>query len=543
MLLVSWIDCDSVIGGALDRHDIITGMDRLPFDPSKARGADAESGRKARRERKTYARVTEAEQLTVSELAAVIKSTLEQRIPSPIRVLGQVSNLSVRNHWYFSLKDESAVVSCVAWSSAVKKIGFSPKDGDEVVATGHVSHYAPQGRTQLYVRELKPVGAGALQIAFESMCAELRGLGYFEPERKKALPTFPRQIAVITSATGAAVQDVIATAAHRCPAVGLVLVDVRVQGDGAAEDVARAIRWVDREHERLGVDAIVVTRGGGSIEDLWAFNERIVADAAFGCSIPLVAAIGHESDTTVIELVADVRAATPTQAAMRLVPSNEELAKQVDHLDHRLTFLTHRRLEQAAEHLRMLVRHVLFREPQTLVDAAWKRLSVLDVGLNRTIRSRFAHDRYRFEQLAGQWNRRRPHEILGDRHERIAVLADRLERATRLRIDQRPRLRQSERQLNQATTRRVHEATQRLNAMERELIAVDPRQVLRRGYSFTTDPSGNLIRSVMHVRQGDPIRTHLSDGTIDSVVGGSRMRQRRRKTSGADPSEQMDLFE
>jgi exodeoxyribonuclease VII large subunit len=518
-------------------------MDRLPFDPSKARGADAKPGPKARRERKTYSRVTEAEQLTVSELAAVIKSTLEQRIPSPIRVVGQMSNLSVRNHWYFSLKDESAVVSCVAWSSAAKKFGFSPKDGDEVVATGHVSHYAPQGRTQLYVRQLKPVGAGALQIAFEKMCAELRGLGYFEPERKKALPTFPRRIAVITSATGAAVQDVIATAAHRCPAVGLVLVDVRVQGEGAAEDVARAIRWVDREHERLGVDAILVARGGGSIEDLWAFNERMVADAAFSCSIPLVAAIGHESDTTVIELVADVRAATPTQAAMRLVPSNEELGKQVEHLDHRLTFLTRRRLEQAAERLRMLEKHVLFREPRTLVDEARKRLNALDVGLNRIVRSRFAHDRYRFEQLAGRWDRLRPHEILGERHERIAVLADRLERSTRQRIDQRPRLRQFERQLHRAATRHVRQARQRLAAMERELVAVDPRQVLRRGYSYTTDATGQLVRSIQHVHAGDPIRTHVSDGTIDSIVGGSRVRQRRRKPAGTDPSEQMDLFE
>jgi len=168
------------------------------------------------------------------------------------------------------------------------------------------------------------------------MCDELRELGYFDDARKRPLPLLPRRVAVVTSADGAAVHDVRSTADQRCRAVGLLIVDVRVQGDGAADEVARAIRWVDANRDDLGVDALIVTRGGGSMEDLWTFNERVVADAAFGCSLPLVAAIGHESDTTVIELVADRRAATPTQAAMALVPSAEDLLRQVAHLEHRL---------------------------------------------------------------------------------------------------------------------------------------------------------------------------------------------------------------
>ena len=188
----------------------------------------------------------------------------------------------------------------MAWASSARRFGFTPKVGDQVVVTGHISHYPAQGRTQLYVSAMAPVGAGALEQRFQALCQTLRGLGYFDPETKQPLPLLPRRIAVITSASGAAVHDVIDTARRRSKAVGIVIVDVRVQGDGAADAVADAIGRVDADSARLGIDAILVTRGGGSVEDLWAFNERVVADAAHTCGLPLVAAIGHESDTTVI---------------------------------------------------------------------------------------------------------------------------------------------------------------------------------------------------------------------------------------------------
>lgn len=236
-------------------YDIMGVMARPPFDPKRAQGDlfSREKPGPGRREKKRQAKPDGAEHLTVSQVAELIKSTLEERIPSPIRVIGEVSNLSVRNHWYFSLKDENAVISCVVWASAVKKLGFQPSDGDEVVATGHISHYGPQGRTQLYVSALKPVGAGALDLMFRKMCDELRKLGYFDESRKKALPLFPRRIAVVTSQSSAAWQDVIATAAQRCKAIGLLVADVRVQGEGAVEQVAAAIRQIDANRERLGV--------------------------------------------------------------------------------------------------------------------------------------------------------------------------------------------------------------------------------------------------------------------------------------------------
>lgn len=419
---------------------------------------------------------TQAQHLTVSQVSQLIKNTLEQRIPSPLRVVGQVSNLSTKDHWYFSLKDEAAVLNCVAWATAVRKFGFTPKDGDEVIAAGHISHFASQGRTQMYVSELVPIGAGALELRFRALCEELRGLGYFDEARKKPLPVFPRRIAVITSATGAAVQDVINTAAQRCKAIGLLVVDVRVQGDGAAEEVARAIRWVDRGRRRFGVDAMLVTRGGGSIEDLWAFNERIVADAVFACTLPVVAAIGHESDTTIIELVADVRASTPTQAVMRLIPSSEELGRQIDHFAHRLGFMLNQTVERA--------KHRTIR---------------MSEDLRRIIFGHVVGERARVERLSARLAAIQPRVLLAQRHVRLAVSRDHLHHAIAGRL------------------RRVRD---HVAGLFRQLSALDPHGVLRRGYSLTTRQDRSLIRSAKEVTRGEPIITMTADGLFGSVVDG-----------------------
>lgn len=499
-------------------------MSRLPFNPEESAGpAENLADKPGRRERArkgkggTAGKGDGPPQLTVSELSNLIKSTLEQRIESPLRVVGQVSNLNTPNHWYFSLKDENAVISCAAWASAASKFTFRPKEGDEIVATGHISHYGPQGKTQLYVSRIEPVGAGALELQFRAMCEELRVLGYFDENRKKPLPVFPRRIAVITSATGAAVQDVIATAAHRCKAVGLLIVDVRVQGESAKTEIAHAIAWVDANHQRLGVDAMLVTRGGGSLEDLWAFNERIVADAAYNCSIPLVAAIGHESDTTLIELIADLRCSTPTQAAMRLVPAAEDLHKQIDHHDHRLRFLVHRSVERHGERLAACSKH-----------------------LYAAVRHCVGSSRSKVEQLAGRLAHLKPHALVTQRHERVAIMSDRLERAVRRRIDQHDAVAAMSCRLDAAMRIRLTRLRERVLTTERELIAVDPRQVLRRGYSYTTLADGSLVRSIKAVKSGDALVTNVADGTIRSVVGGAAKRARKKRTNESD---QMDLFD
>lgn len=499
-------------------------MERLPFDPKKVPSPPKSKEKPARRDRKRLSNVADARQMTVSQLAEVIKSTLEQKIPSPLRVVGEVSNLSDRGHWYFSLKDDRAVIGCVAWSSSAKKFGFTPSDGDEVVATGHVSHYEPQGRTQLYVSKLEPVGAGALEIAFRKMCAELRNKGYFDPAHKIPLPVFPRKIAVITSRDGAAVQDVIATARQRCPAVSLAICDVRVQGDGAAAEVANAIRWVDANRHRLGVDAILVTRGGGSIEDLWAFNERIVADAAYDCELPIVAAIGHESDTTVIELVADVRAATPTQAAMRLVPSREELNRQLAHQRDRLTVVTRRRVEHGRHRLEGAARHETFRRPELIVQRARERLTGSARHLQAAVRQVYSAVHLKLEQLAGRLALIGPQAIVWKQHEKLAVLEDRLRNAARHRIDQRPRITQLQRSLRAAHRHVVRSARLRADSIEQRLVAVDPLRVLERGFSVTQRQDGSVVRSAGDVTGGDRVVTRVVDGAFASVVEGQSSR-------------------
>lgn len=497
---------------------------RLPFDPSKVEiPAEEKAAKPALRDRvggKTHATLADAHQLTVSQLSELIKSTLEQRIPSPLRVIGQVSNLRDSGHWYFSLKDESAVVNCVAWASSAKKFGFTPRDGDEVVATGHVSHFGPQGRTQLYVTKLDPVGAGALELEFRRMCEELRGLGYFDPGHKVPLPAFPRKVAVITSKDGAALQDVIATAKQRCTAVGLLVVDVRVQGEGAPEQVARAIKWVDGNSEKLGVDAILVTRGGGSIEDLWAFNTRIVADAAFKCKLPLVAAIGHESDVTVIELVADVRAATPTQAAMRLVPASTECNKQIEHLQHRLTVVTKRLIDRGKHRLESLERHETFRRPEVIIQRAAERIESISKNLSAAMRHVHAAARLRLEQICSRLAQIGPGTIVYKQEQRLAILEDRLNRAARHRIDQRPRILQLHRALIAAQRHVLRQSQFRIEANQARLAAVDPLKVLERGYSVTYDADGNVVRSWRSVAEGDRIRNLLADGAVESVVEG-----------------------
>ena len=510
-------------------------MERLPFDPDRAVGPEPADA-SARREAKAR-RLQETEHLTVSQAAELIKTTLEQRVPSPLRVIGEVSNLSRPNHWYFSLKDDKAVLNCVAWASAVKKFKFVPAEGDEVVATGHISHYGPQGRTQLYVSALKPVGAGALDLMFRQMCDELRTLGYFDESRKKSLPVFPRRIAVVTSESSAAWQDVMATSAQRCKAVGLLIADVRVQGEGAAEKVAATIQMIDANREALGVDAILVTRGGGSAEDLWTFNERVVADAAFACALPLVAAIGHESDTTVIELVADVRAATPTQAVMMLIPASSQLLEQVHHLDHRLTSLMVRLIERQRERLAVITRTTLFRDPGSLVTEAKTAIGRHQRDLHRVLRARVIQDRARLERLAGRLQQLRPEALASKRRQWIAVLDDRLRRALRRRVDQRQVLQRHHQRLGQVVRANCRRITERLDAMSRQFASIGPERVLARGYSYTTTAQGDLIRSAQSVRGGQHIVTRVADGSFGSTVYGPKDRTKR----PASP-DQMDLF-
>ena len=337
---------------------------------------------------------------SVSTLTGHVKRALHAGLPARVRVVGEVSNLSDRNHWYFSLKDADAAIRAVMFSSAARKVGFPVASGMEVVATGRIDFYPAQGSVQLYVDRLEPVGQGARELALRALMQELRTAGYFDPEQKRPLPAVPRKVAVVTSKSAAALQDVIDTAARRWAGCALVLVDVRVQGDAAAPQIAAALRELSESGAGRGIEAVILTRGGGSIEDLWAFNERVVADALRDCTLPVVAAIGHETDTTIAELVADRRCATPTQAAMTLIPDGAVLHQQVDQLAGRLALALRRRSEVARARVEAAAGHALFRRPAVLVDDARRRLDALAARLDAAPRRRADDARRRLEGLA-----------------------------------------------------------------------------------------------------------------------------------------------
>jgi len=498
-------------------------MARSLFDPDKAAGSPPPKG--------TAQRTSNADQpLTVSDAANLIASVLRTHTPTTVHVIGELTGFAKRTHWYFRLKDDSAILDCVMFASAARRVKFTPEDGMNLIISGRIEHYAKQGRTQLYVQSMQPAGMGELELRFRALCEELRALGWFDEARKKPLPTFPRRIAIVTSKTGAALQDVLDTMRKRFQAVEAVIVDVRVQGDDAAPQIARAIAALSSRHDELGIDAIILTRGGGSMEDLWAFNERVVARAILDCPVPIVAAIGHETDITIAELVADLRGATPTQAAMRLTPDRPALTQQLDQLAGTLAAVLERR---SARELDALHAHT-----RGLVHIMQRGIATRQVALAR---------------LAERLARRRPEALLAARTAKADQLQNRLHLAMSNWLSASD-LGHRARRLVEATTAFHTSCHQRLGTLERELVIASPQRVLARGYSLTTDASGHAIRSVQQVHSKQPITTRLADGSISSIISDSqcskgikgsnrqpppRQRAIRQKRSNRD---QMDLF-
>jgi len=458
--------------------------------------------------------------ISVSDLAALIDGALKDRLPTGLSVVGELSGFSDRTHWYFTLKDEEAVVSAVMFASAAAKCRFRVANGQRVVATGRVEFFAKQGRTQFYVTALEQVGMGELEMRLKALIEELRALGWLDAARKRALPRFPRRVAVITSKTGAALQDVLDTMRRRCPAVEALVCDVRVQGPGAGEEVAAMIDRVSRGAADLGIDAVIVTRGGGSIEDLWAFNERVVGEAVLSCSVPVVAAIGHETDTTLIELIADERAATPTQAAMRLTPDTASLLEQLGQLRARLASMVMRLVRNESRRIEAASRHPAIGEPGYTLRGPSQRLVLASQRLGHSARARLGTGRAALERLGARLARHEPRGLYAARRAAVEHALTRLRRALKARLDPRGLGDLSER-LNGAWGIAADRRSAALAALERELAVVGPMSVLARGYSLTTRASdGTVLRSASSVRPGESLVTRLSDGDVRSTVGG-----------------------
>jgi exodeoxyribonuclease VII large subunit len=347
--------------------------------------------------------------LTVSRLNALLRELVEDNFMQ-VWVEGEISNYSfpASGHWYFSLKDAEAQVRAVMFRAQNRLLGFTPENGMRVVCRGRVSLYPQRGEVQLIVEGLEPRGVGGLQLAFEQLKNRLAGEGLFAVERKRPLPAFPRVVGVVTSATGAAIHDILQVLRRRGAGVCVLLRPVRVQGEGAAREIAAAIAELNRQGE---AEVLIVGRGGGSLEDLWAFNEELVARAIHGSKIPVISAVGHEVDHTIADFVADLRAPTPSAAAEMVARGRLELEGHLDHLVMRLAAQMRRRVDFGRERLNGL--HRRLRSPRESLALARQRRAELARRLSQAMDRRLKERAWRLSALAERLNDLSPLRTLG----------------------------------------------------------------------------------------------------------------------------------
>lgn len=509
---------------------------RKPFDPSRVRVPDGERS----------SADADSAIITPHAVNELVRGVLARHIPRTLHVLGEVGNLSrpQSGHLYFSLKDAHSELRCVMWRSAASKLKFTPETGMEIIATGEIDVYTPRGTYQLLARKLEPRGVGALEVAFRQLRERLEREGLFDQRRKKPLPAVPRRVAVVTSPSGAAIRDVLQTLSRRFPALEVLVYPVRVQGDGAADEIARAIRQLNlHQHALGGIDVMIVGRGGGSLEDLWAFNEEPVVRAIANSEIPIVSAVGHEVDVSISDLAADVRAATPTAAA-------ELVAPRLDDLIERLAGQS-RRAARAARHALDLSRGWLdtglargsvarplarLRERGQLLDERQQRLRG---SLAENLRTRQEHlsgaelallrcaSDARFVRLAQGVDQRvfrlsrAAQRLLARRAATLQERRWRVERAlpaqTLARADE--RVRQLIARLHHDIYQAVLQRRRLLRAKLDAVTAHDPRSILTRGYSITRDArTRRVLRSVSEIREAMRVSTELADGEFAATA-------------------------
>ena len=492
------------------------------FDLDKARGPS--KGPDVGEDLPFGASEEDAGPISVSGLIRRIKGALGEAFPQPVAGVGELSNVKrhTSGHIYFRLKDAGASIDAVMFRSRAARVKFEIEDGLEVVATVRVDVYDVRGQLQLYVERMTPRGAGALELAFRQLREKLEAEGLFETAPKKSIPAFPRAIGVVTSATGAAIRDIRRTLARRWASADVYLTPVLVQGEGAAEQIAEAIGLLDAAAEKYHIDTLIVARGGGSLEDLWAFNEEVVARAIFAARTPIVCGVGHESDVTVADLVADLRAPTPTGAAELATPNAPDVAAHVLQLSQRLGRMVGETCERGRAALKAVRRSVVFRDPTSRLRTQAQRMDELEHRLRGGGREVSARAWRRLEPAANRLAALHPARL----SERARA---RLDRATSdLRWILGVRSKRAGDELGRTTGRlraahprhRFRLAVQQIAAIARQLEAMSYRNVLGRGFSVTREAEGSILRSVKSVRAGRRVETELADGKFASVVNG-----------------------
>jgi len=438
---------------------------------------------------------------TVSQINSLIKAALEEKLPSRMSVTGEITNWTIAQsgHAYFDLKDENALLPCVMWKSKLGRVKFEPENGQAVIVKGHIDVYSPQGKYQFYADSMTPAGIGALQLAFEQMVKKLRAEGLFDDKHKKALPAYPQRIGILTSESGAAVHDITDSIHNRWPCAKLFLYPVPVQGERAAEKIAAALRNVNKRNRKLKLDVLIVGRGGGSLEDLWAFNEEVLARAIFHSTIPIICAVGHEVDTTIADFVADKRASTPTKAGVEAVPDIQEVLEVLAGAESRLRGNIEAGVKLAVQNLQTLLASSVFRNPLWLVRNGRQQLDELAAELTEAVKELLTEARARLHSSYEQVVRIEPHRLLG---RKTLGLNDLQNRA------------------NALISAIVNNCRMQLTARANKLEGLNPKSVLQRGYSITTNKkTGLVIRKTGDVRIGDLLITELADeNLIESKV-------------------------
>ena len=430
---------------------------------------------------------------SVSELSVAIKNLLESKFPD-VWVAAEVSNFraAASGHLYFTLKDAGAQLKAVCFRNQARYLKFKPQDGLSVIARGRLGVYEARGEYQLYVEYLEPAGVGALQLAFEQLKQKLAAEGLFDPSRKKPLPALPGSIGLVTSPDGAAVRDILRVLKRRFPNMSVTLYPAKVQGDGAAGEIAEGIDYFNRHSL---ADVLIVGRGGGSLEDLWPFNEESVARAIAASRIPVISAVGHETDFTIADFVADLRAPTPSAAAEVVVHRREDLLAEIESRAGRMTQSFRLRLAEAREQLTHLRLHQTFQNLLTRVMERGQRVDDLATELNRLMREKLADSRHAWLEPSAGIARYDFGKWIG------------LKKAA---LDGRQRRFESE------FRRLLTEKQSRLKHLADLLGERNPFTILGRGYSITRDSAGNIIRDAAQVAIGDEVSTHLAHGELTS---------------------------
>ena len=431
--------------------------------------------------------------LSVSELNHQARHLLEASFMQ-VWVEGELSGFSrpSSGHWYFSLKDRKCQIRCAMFRGFNQRVKEIPKEGEQVRIRGKVTLYENRGDFQIIVEHIEPAGLGALQQAYEELKRKLQMEGLFDAVRKKPLPSTPRHIGVVTSPTGAAIHDILTVLARRCPAIPVTLYPTAVQGQAATADIVRAI---DRAARHGLADVLIIGRGGGSLEDLWCFNEEAVARAIAACPLPTVSAVGHEVDVTIADFVADLRAPTPSAAAEKISPDQQDWLRQLREREHRLAGAASRALKRMGTQLEHLSARL--RDPRRELMEKAQRMDDLDLRLGKSMRQRIEREKVRSEHLGQRLRMQSPAKRLDDNRKSVSQLSKRLTRLARQSVIQRQ---------------------ERLEHLAQTLNVVSPLATLGRGYAIVQQENGDIVRQASELAPGDRITARVASGHVEANV-------------------------